>query len=251
MVQSVLHALAVLECFERDPVLGISEMSRRTGLPKSTVHNLVQTLVARHWLRRTSTGRYQLGTRLVALGSLVFDRLEITEVAEPILRRLERQFRETVHLAVVDGGEVFYVHKIEADRSVRMSSRVGRTAALHCTGAGKLLLAFRPELWERALATGLPPRTARTITDPAALQAELARIRQQGYAVDNEETEESLLTVAVPVYDYSRQAVAAITVAGPSTRMRALGVEAVAQSAQAAGRQLSQELGFLGRLRSE
>lgn len=243
MIQSVRHAWTLLACFEREPSLGLSELARALDMPKSTVHNLVKTLVHEGVLRQNEAGQYQLGIRLLTLGNLVLERLEIAEVAIPILKRVERQVRETVHLAVLEGTMVVYTVKIESDRSVRMSSRIGRRAALYCTGAGKLLLAHHPELLASVMSEGLEARTPRTMTDPADLAHEMDRIVHQGYAVDNEETEESVLAVAVPVRDWRAQVIAAITVAGPSTRLRALSLPHVIEVLRQAGHQLSRDMG--------
>jgi DNA-binding IclR family transcriptional regulator len=220
-LSTVAHAIQVLEQFTADdPVLGTSELARRMGLPKSSVHRLVSTLAAHGFLRRGEDGRYLLGMHLYELGSLIPLSLELRPVALPYIRRLMQAAQETVHLGVRDGREVVYIDKFETTDPMHMYSRPGRRAPMHCTGIGKAILAYEPEeVVDDVVAAGLPSFTARTITDGRQLRTELELVRASGHAFDREEIEAGLRCVAAPVFDYNGRVVAAISVAGPSTRM--------------------------------
>jgi IclR family transcriptional regulator, acetate operon repressor len=148
--------------------------------------------------------------------------LEVTTVAPPHLRALADQTRETVNLAVVDGDAVVYIHKEEGTLAVTMSAQLGSRRPLHCTALGKAYLAALPpgELAARLASLELDRHTAATITDPAALGAELDRVRERGYAVDAEEVEEGVYCLGAAVCDHRRRPVAAISVAGPAYRLR-------------------------------
>jgi DNA-binding IclR family transcriptional regulator len=220
-LSTLSHGIQLLCAYSvQEPVLGVSELARRLNVSKSATQRLVATFVAHGFLKRTEGGRYRLGMRLFELASHFAASFELREVALPHLRQLSREAQETVHLAVPDGAELVYIEKIEANRTIRMYSRIGRRGPMSCTGVGKAVLAFDVDgLLEQIIAAGLPRFTAHTITDPQVLRAELASIRQQGYSFDREEIEEGLRCVAAPVRDHSRSVIAGISVAGPSQRM--------------------------------
>lgn len=220
-LSTLTHGIQLLGAFTlNEPVLGISELARRLNLSKSATQRLVATFVSNGFLTRTEVGRYRLGIRLFELGSQVAASFDLRETALPYLRQLSREAQETVHLAVRDGAEMVYIEKMEANRTIRMYSRIGRRGPMHCTGVGKAVLAFQPDhVVDAFIREGLERFTTRTIVDPAALWAELTRIREMGCAFDREEIEDGLRCVAAPVRDDQRQVIAAISVAGPSQRM--------------------------------
>lgn len=222
ILQSVDHALAVLEAFDSTtPELGVTALSTRLKLAKSTVYRLLTTLAARGYVyQNPATGKYRLGLKAFEVGSLAVSQLTVREVALPFLERMRDLTKETVHLGVRDGDAVIYLEKIETPHSIRMFSRIGRRAPLHCTALGKVLLAFAPPGdATRLLRRGLRRYTPNTVTDPDVLNKELAQIREQGQALDNEEFEEGLRCVAAPLWDYTGTVVASAGVAGPHIRV--------------------------------
>jgi IclR family transcriptional regulator, KDG regulon repressor len=221
---AVLHAVRLLEAFAAGPAeYGISELSRQVGLSKSTVHRLVATLVEVGWLERNPTlDKYRLGLKLFELGSAVAARLEVRECALPLMHDLVQRVGETVHLAILDGDHVVYVAKVESQQAIRLFTQVGGNGPAHCTGVGKVLLAHAPAaVVEQVIAAGLPQFTPHTITEPAALRAHLAEAQRRGYALNLEESELGLVSVAAPVRDHSGAVVAGLSVAGPSQRLPA------------------------------
>ncbi|HEY0754760.1 MAG TPA: IclR family transcriptional regulator [Ktedonobacteraceae bacterium] len=222
-VQSVERTLDLLEYLARSTNwLGISELSSVTGLPVGTVHRLLATLVARGYVARDShTRRYTLGPTLRMLANMNQQAPSWVEIAEPFLRELMELSGETANLAVLEREQSVYVAQAQSRRIVRMFTEVGNKVPLHNTGCGKVLLAYHFEhipasVLAQMQAGGL---TSMTITDPQQLQQELAEIRQRGYAVDNEEQEEGVRCLAVPVFGLQAKIIAAISVSGPASRL--------------------------------
>ena len=244
---AVLHAVRLLEAFVDGPAEhGISELSRRAGLSKSTVHRLVATLVEVGWLERNpTTDRYRLGLKLFELGSAVAARLEVRECALPVMHDLMQRVGETVHLAILDGDHVVYAAKVESQHAIRLFMQVGGHGPAHCTGVGKVLLAHAPAaVVERVIAAGLPAFTPHTITEPAALRAHLAEVRRQGYALNVEESELGLVSVAAPVRDHSGAVVAGLSVAGPSQRLPAAALPSLIARTVETAEDVSRRMGY-------
>ncbi|MEZ0072218.1 IclR family transcriptional regulator [Planotetraspora sp. GP83] len=219
-VQSVDRALDVLEALaEQGGQAGVSELAARTGLPYGTIHRLLQTLLARGYVRQESDRRYALGGALVRLGGAA-ERM-VAVWAEPYLAKLVELSGETANLAVLEGDFVVYVAQVPSPRRLRMFAEVGRRVLPHSTAVGKVLLAERGDAAAVFERTGLPRRTDQTITTVRAMLEELGRVRTQGYALDLGEEENGVHCMAVPVLDGGR-AFAAMSVSGPAERIDAI-----------------------------
>jgi IclR family transcriptional regulator, KDG regulon repressor len=246
-IQAVERAVAILNAFSADEhELGVTEIADRLGLHKSTVHRFMVNLDAAGMVERNSrTGRYRLGMRIFELGGLVKQRMNLWDEALPFLESLVRDTGETGHLAVLDGGEAIYIERVEARRALRVPSAIGRGYPAHATNLGKVLLAdLEPErLAEIVRERGLAAYTPHTIVDPIALEHELRRIRERGYAVDNEEYDEGLRCIGAPVRDHSGRVVAALGIGGPVTRITPARVEELSTLVIAAATGLSRRLG--------
>lgn len=222
-VRAVDRALDILECFSReDNALTATEIGARVGLHKSTLHRFLVNLEHRGYLKRDpQTGRYSLGLRLFELGSVVWDTLDVHTLVRPIMHAMVREMNETGQIVCYDDGQVIYIDKLECSQSVRMVTSVGLRLPAYCTASGKVLLSYQPpEEVERVIARGLVRHTPNTITDPERLHAELAEVRRRGYAVDFEEVQLGLAGVAAPIYDFHGQVVAALSLAGPVSRLK-------------------------------
>jgi DNA-binding IclR family transcriptional regulator len=232
----------------------LSELAETVKLHKSTVHRLLMILEGYRVVQRDpQTGRYQLGLRLFELGSLAVGNFNVRERARAHLERLVYEVDETVHLCVLDAGEVLYIDKIEPSRSVRMASRVGRRNPAHCTAVGKAMLAWLPEKEVDNILRhhGLPRMTPNTIMTPAELKSELERVRQRGYAIDNEEVEEGVRCLGAAVLDHTGRPIAALSVSAPAFRLPTEKLAAVAASVCLAARLLSEESGYRAGLQRE
>jgi len=223
-------------------------------LHKSTVHRLLMILENHRMVERDpQTGRYHLGLKLFELGTIAIGSFNVRERSRRYLERVVFEVDETVHLCVLDGGEVLYLEKIEPSRSVRMASRIGRRIPAHCSGVGKAMLASLPEraVDDILLRHGLPRLTSRTITTPAEMRLELEAIRTRGYSIDNEETEEGVRCVAAAVLDHVGRPLAAMSVSAPAFRLPVEKISVVAASICRAAQELSRECGHRGNTRPE
>jgi len=216
----------ILDLFdEKGKELTATEIHELLELNKSTTFRILNMLEGAGYLERDpATLNYRLGFKLYYLGSLVEGRTEIRNLAHPFLEQLKEKCDETVHLVVLDHGEALYLDKLEGKKAIRVVSRVGWRLPSHCSGVGKVLLASLPEetLHKIIKEKGLKRFTKNTITDPETLKIELARIRKQVYAIDNEEIEVGLKCVAVPVKDGEGRVVAAISISGPKERFNGI-----------------------------
>ncbi|HEX4664581.1 MAG TPA: IclR family transcriptional regulator, partial [Terriglobales bacterium] len=222
-IQVLDRALALLELLSHQgPDLTLAQLSEMLKLHKSTAHRLIMVL-ERHRLieKNSTTGRYRLGLKLFELGTKAIGQLDLRERSRPFLERAVLHTGETGHLCVYDDGEVVYLDKIEPDRSVRLTSSVGRRNPAYCTAVGKAIMAFLPEAQVEAAVQkhGLFQLTRKTITNMLDLRADLARVRKLGYAMDDEEHEEGVICVGAPVWSVGAFPIAAISVSGPAFRM--------------------------------
>lgn len=247
-IRAVERALAILRAFTPSaPELSVSELARAVGLHKSTVHRLLATLERTGFVAQDAASRhYRLGLPLFELGSLVVNTMELRRLARPHLEEIHRACGETVHLGMLDEGEVVYIDKVESTRRVRMYSQVGRRAPAHCTALGKVLLAHLPDaaLSEVIERRGLRRYTSNTITSPKELRDHCALIRQQGYALDAGEHEELIQCASAPISDHTGRAVAAVSVTSVSAAMDRHRIAEYAGLVMDAARRISASLGF-------
>ncbi|CDZ56740.1 IclR family transcriptional regulator [Neorhizobium galegae] len=250
-LSSVSMAIRILKAFEGDDTeIGVTELARRLGIAKSTVHRLVVTLMAEDFLEQNrETGRYRLGLGLFGLGSLVRNRMDLSTEARTVLMDLRQETDETVLLAVPAGPEIMYVRVQPSRQAVRISAEIGMRAPYHSTAAGRALLAFQPESRIAALtAAPLPLRTSKTVTDPDKLQKLLGNIRRLGYAVEDEENELGMRAIAAPIHDAQSEVVGAVAVAGPVQRLSLKNLNGFAEPLLVAARAISARLGHRGPL---
>lgn len=220
-VNSVEHAIRLVELMaSSENVLSVSQMAQALGLPRATVYRLLKTLAQREWVTQDDK-TYRLSFRLTGLfrGAHAGAEAALAERVMPLLHRLVKETGETAHFAVLDGDRVVYLAKVDSPHPIRMFSEVGWRGPLHATGVGKILLASAgASLLSRICDNALERFTPNTIVDKDELQAELARVRQQGYALDAEELIAGLTCVAVPVA-IGGQVRGALSVAGPTSRI--------------------------------
>jgi IclR family transcriptional regulator, acetate operon repressor len=240
-VQSLDRAFRLLELMaEAGGEVGLSRLAEASGMPVSSIHRLVRTLVARGYVRQMPSRRYALGPRLIHLGEIASRALGA--LARPHLTRLVDALGETTNLAVLDGDGVVYVAQVPSRHSMRMFTEVGRRVPVHCTGVGKVLLAGLTDEDAHGLLAraGMTAQTPRTVTDASVLVAQLADIRLAGYAVDDGEQEEGVRCVAVPVP--GRVPFAAISVSGPEGRLTTEAVPRAVPLLRAAAAALAKDL---------
>lgn len=249
-VPALDRALTLLETLVQSRRgLALSELSRKVGLPKSSIHCLLLTLERRGYLHRDElTRRYIFGLKFFSLAHASSASLDLRQKARPFLIRLAETTRLTVHMAVLEQAEAVLIEKIEPPTLLNLATWVGKRMDVHCTGVGKALLAFLPE---DELATLLarhrfPRRNEFTITSPRKLKEHLAKIRAKGYAVDDEEDEIGLRCVGAPIFDRDGRAVAAISAAGAVAQVTDDNVDIIATQIRQTALKISCGLGYHG-----
>ena len=246
---TVKKAMDILDCLGQARVpLPASELGRRLGMPRSTAYRLLATLSAGGYVMQAveNPEKYRLGFKIVELAGSLLDSIELRQQAAPFLRELRDHANEVVHLVVLEHGRVAYIDKLECSQAVRMHSYVGRQGFLHCTAVGKAILAHLSEVEVASILAqhGLPALTPNTVTDEGALRQELARVRQQGYAIDDLENEEGIRCVGAAIRNHEGQPVAAASVSGPSFRMTMERAERLGPVVQMATLGISRQLGY-------
>lgn len=225
--------------------LTLSDISRKLALPKSSTHVLIKTLELTGYLKNSKmNGKYCFGLRLVSLSNLALENLDLREQARPFLRDLMLRTGLTVHLAILEGAEAVIIEKIEAPGMLRLATWVGRRLDANSSGVGKALLAFAEDgnYTQRLTARPLARHNRNTITAPERLARELKKVRQLGYAFEDEEGEIGFRCIGVPIFDAANRATAAISVAGTTSQIFDERVKKLAASLKAAAVQISTQL---------
>jgi len=222
-VPALSRALDIMELFLDRPTLSAPQITERLSLPRTTVHELVGTLVERAYLVPVGGQpiRYRLGMRVFQLGASFADHLDLAREAQDVAHEVAAGCDETVHIAILDGADVVYIAKVDRTHPVRMVSAVGRRLPAHCTAVGKMLLSgLRPEALDARYPRGqaLPAMTPNSISSPSRLRTHLATIRSEGLAYDDCESNDAVRCVAAPVYDHSGEMVAAMSISVPTMR---------------------------------
>ncbi len=221
-IKSVQRALSLLTAFNpQESELSVTELARRLRTHKSTASRMLATLESQGFVRQDpATSKYSLGFRILELATSIVTRLDLSQLARPILIELGNRCQETVNLAVFDRHEAVNVDQVLSSHAIQYIGWVGRRTPAHCSATGKVLLAHQPpDVIDRILAGDLPRYTSKTITDPQPLREELARIRERGYGVADEEFEEGLVAVATAICGLDSVAIAAVSISAPSFRV--------------------------------
>ncbi|HHY70866.1 MAG TPA: IclR family transcriptional regulator [Thermoanaerobacterales bacterium] len=246
-VQSVERAIKILEelAMEKEG-LGVTELSHRVDLHKSTVHRMLTTLLNLGYVEQsTLSEKYRLGMKLLILGGAILERMDIRNEAHDLLEGLSKQVNETVHLVVPDGFKAIYIDKLDSNKTIRMHSQIGRIAPLHASAVGKVILAFSGERFvEEVIEQGLSKYTPNTITEPQELLRHLRMIKERGFAVDNEENEQGIRCVGAPVFDYTGKVIGAISVSGPTVTIIQEKLEQIAESVIEYAKKISRRMGW-------
>ncbi|MFC9786708.1 IclR family transcriptional regulator [Rhodococcus sp. NPDC127528] len=209
----------VLDAFDGPGRLTLAQIVRRTGLPRSSAHRMLERLVQLRWLRREGRD-YELGMRLVELGSLAVHQDRLHRAALPFLHELHRVTGHVVHLAILDGPDVVYLEKIGGRMAAAIPTRVGGRYPAHCTAVGKAILGFSGEDQLTSFDADLLGRkTKYSISTGAQLRTELAKVRAHGIAFEREESLPGFGCVAAPIGNIG-EAVAAVSICGPIAQMK-------------------------------
>jgi DNA-binding IclR family transcriptional regulator len=251
VVNSVQHAARILRILgsAAEP-MSMSDVARRVNLSKTATYHLLRTLELEKFVAKDAGSRYRLSWGVYELGSSVIRSIDLTRVARVHVDNLAEETGEVVLIGIVDEGTVLYLDRVASAGATSMLASAGRRTALHATATGKLLLAHQRESFIQAIIdAGLPRRTARTLCDGDALRAELAQIRARGYATCWQEFDNALSSVAAPLVDYTGSPIAALAIAGSSTRITRASLPAILKRLLPVAEAISAELGAPSSLR--
>jgi DNA-binding IclR family transcriptional regulator len=246
-LQALDRAFAVLDLLAAsNTALGLAEIADALGLHKSTAHRFLMVLERHRMVERGQAGKFRLGLRLCDLGGRAIEQFDLRERAQLHLKTLVAEVEETAHLCIMEKTHMVYIDKQEPERSIRMISRVGASSPIHCTAVGKAILATMP----RARVEELLPElrlerfTRRTMTSREALLKELERTSRRGYAVDDEEREEGVRCAGVAILDGRGEAVAAVSISGPSFRVTMQKIPHIADRLMTCVKGIQHDLGY-------
>jgi IclR family KDG regulon transcriptional repressor len=249
-VQSLDRALEILETLATEGRgLGVTEIGQRVSLHKSTVHRLLSALVDWGYVEKDpENGRYKLGMKVIDLGSIYLNNIELKTEAMPYLRELREKSGHPVHLARLEDGQVVYIEKVDALNSIRMYSQIGRRVPVHCTALGKVMMAYLgiDEVEAILKKKGLAARTQHTITDRERYLEELRAVKECGYAFDDEENEQGIRCVAAPIRDYRGMVIAAVSTSGPKEDFTYENMARLKHHVMDTARKISARLGYIG-----
>jgi IclR family transcriptional regulator, carbohydrate utilization repressor len=242
-IQVLERAFALLDTLaaQQEPA-SLKDISDRTGLHPSTAHRILNDLTLGRFVDRPQAGTYRLGMRLLELGNLVKERLDVREAALGPMRELHKLTQNAVNLSVRQGDEIIYVERAYSERSgMQVVRTVGGRAPLHLTSVGKLFLAHDDSNRVRAYAarTGLTGHTRNSITDVSRLERELAQVRNTGVARDDEELELGVRCVASGIFDDQGKLIAGLSISAPTDRLEEAWSERLRETAS----QISKALG--------
>lgn len=226
LVQTIERISAILDILRQNPDgISVKNVSEKVKLPMGTTHRLLSSLLYFGFVSQDSSSKqYQLGFKLVELGNARLEQIDLRTVARPHLKKLSQKANESVHLVVLDEYEALYLDRIDSSEShhgLQMAFKVGMRINAHSSGVGKVLLSAlsEDEINLFIKTKGLPKRTEKTITDANQLKIELETVRNQGYAVDDEEDDLGTRCVAAPIRNESGNVIAAISITGPTIRI--------------------------------
>jgi len=245
-IESVDNALKLLLLLGEQSQIRLSEATRYLGVASSTAHRLLAMLAYRGFVRQDPVSKaYLPGPALTGVAFAIFGRIDVAATATPIMRSLSESLRETIHVGMLDGASVRFVAAVEGPAAVRVASRLGRTMPAHCTSTGKVMLA---QLSEAELRQLLPHEeleriTSHSIGTRTELEAELSRIRECGYAVNREESEEGVASVAVPIPTQAPGLRFALNASAPQNRLSSSQYTTVASALVEAAKDIGDQLG--------
>lgn len=245
-IESVDKALKLLLLLGERPEIRLTEATRYLGVASSTAHRLLAMLAYRGFVRQDPVSKaYLPGPALTGVAFAVFGRLDIPGIATPIMRTLSERLRETVHVGMLDGAAVRFIAAVEGPTAVRVASRLGRAMPAHCTSTGKVMLAqlSQADLHRLLPDEALPRITERSIARRSALKTELGRVREQGYAVNREESEEGVASVAVPIATRAPGLRLALNAAAPQHRLPKSQYAPVAAALTQVAKEIGEKLG--------
>ncbi len=248
MIHSVAKAIDILHAFTpSEPRLALGEIAHRLGLPKSTAHNLLGTLVAGGMVERTDDDRYALGPQLIALTLGVRVNVELRDRAAPLLRELADACRDSVFLTVRDGDSCLYIYAVESATRLQARTAIGDRSPLHCTAVGKAMLSCMPLAEVDAIVgrAGMTAFTENTITTLDQLHEQLAITRRRGFSTDNGEHEPGIYCVGAPIFDAGGTVIGGCSLSGTDPQIIQNRIDEISRRVRYAAQECSRRIGYI------
>lgn len=248
-LSTVKNALRILNSFTLEtPEKRVSDLSIELGIGKSTISRLLSTLASEGYvIKETENQKYRLGLKILELNSIVASQLEINSAARPVIKNLVKDTGEAIVIAVLEE-EVVYIEQIECSHPFPILTYVGSRGPVHCSGSGKVLLAFHETThFQQVLSNGLVPFTPNTVTDPDVLREQLADIRKTDFCYCESEHLQDIVSLSAPIRNYSNIVVAALSLIGPVHRIKQIPLPSLKAKVIRAASEISRNLGYFGR----
>ncbi len=246
-METIRKLLLILDYIVNSPkALSATEIAKKFGMSVSNAFKYLATLQEFGFLVKNSDKTYMPGFKLVEYGSIILKKIKLRDIAHPHLVELLEKTNQTVHLVLKEGAKGVYIEKLESAHSLPMLSRIGMSMPLYSTSFGKAILAFLPEeelsfYFETEV---FEKKTANTITDPDKIKKELDRVRERGYAIDNEENELGIRCIGAPIFNHEGYPVGAVSISGPSSRITDTWISQYALSVVKCAEDISRKLGY-------
>ncbi|MGI5998306.1 MAG: IclR family transcriptional regulator [Lutispora sp.] len=248
-IGSVIKAVEVLEELAKsEDGLGVTEISNRLNYGVSATYHLLNTLKQCNIIEQDKkTKKYRIGFELFRICGMAKRQNALASLAQPYLDKLREMVGETSNLVVLDGNEVIYIAQSESTKLLKLFTQLGAKVPFYCTGGGKAILSYQPKKVQDLVLnnTNFIKFTGNTLSDINELVRELDIIRQQGYAMDNEEREEGVTCIAAPVFDCYGEAIASISISGPTYRLKEKDLSTIINNVIDVAKELSESLGYV------
>jgi IclR family transcriptional regulator, KDG regulon repressor len=246
MNQSIIKALSLLDLFsDGRQELSLKEITEEVQLPKPTVFRLLASLEYSGFITKTreseNDSRYRLGLKLMELGHLVSEQLELRKIALPHMKKLAGEINEVIHLVIMNQNEAVYIEKVESTRALRLYTRIGKRSPLHLGSGPKLLFAFLDDDKRNQL---IEEMSEYRKIEKLSFTSELQQIKQNGYAISYGEQDIGTIGISFPIYDYERNVIASLAVSGPSSRFENDNLDYIKENTKIAAMNISLELGY-------
>lgn len=247
-VRAVIRAFCIIEALAKNDgqPKGIQELAFLTNLTKGTVHRLISTLVDLGYVDKNPTGKYGLGLKITSLSAVILNHLQVANVAQGELDLLSKQTELTAHMGIIDNNDLLYLAKANSNLSIQTASYVGQRSYLHSTSLGKAICAYLPpdRVRKSLIEKGMPKNTDKTITTIDDYFNELEHVRENGYAIDNEENEKYVRCVAAPIFDHSGNVIASISVSGLVIHIKEEMFSELSLKVRAVANRISKKMGY-------
>ncbi|MGF1735668.1 DNA-binding transcriptional regulator KdgR [Photobacterium satsumensis] len=246
-VSSVMKVFGILQALGEQKEIGVTELSQRLMMSKSTVYRFLQTMKMLGYVSQEGeTDKYALTLKLFELGATSLEHVDLIDLCDKEMQLISQQTNEALHLGALDENAIIYIHKIDSGYNLRMQSRIGRRNPLYSTAIGKVLLAYRNEEFTRNALTNIDfiKHTDKTLENIDQLLSELKAVKEQAFAEDNEEQEPGLRCLAAPVFDRFGNVIAGLSISLPTIRFDEKRKSYYVELLQTASRNVSEQLGF-------